>query len=205
MQRVEGKKGVRRMAGFFLRLTKIQLRVCVIISTKNIENIIKSSIMNQHSVTGSVSVRTSIGRILFSRKKIVLVFSLLLATLFIYAAYNKLIIYSTFVSQLKSSPLTKGYENFLAWFIPGIELLISALLLFKRTRLIGLWGAFFLMLAFTIYVYILPHFYQSPGCSCGGIISQFSWKEHFYFNLGFTLIAGTGLSLYSASQKMGKN
>jgi hypothetical protein len=132
-----------------------------------------------------------------------IVSSFLLSALFIYAAYNKLTIYSEFVSQLKNSPIFKGrgFENLLAVLVPGSELLIAGLLLFRRTRLTGLWAAFFLMLAFTVYVYVLPHFFKAPGCSCGGIIGQLSWKGHFYFNVGFTLLAGLALSLYSPVTK----
>jgi uncharacterized membrane protein YphA (DoxX/SURF4 family) len=127
--------------------------------------------------------------------------SFLLAALFLYAAYNKLAIYKTFVSQLKNSPIFGGYENIFSWIVPGTEIIIAVLLLIKRTRLLGLWSSFFLMLLFTVYVFILPHFFSNPGCSCGGIISRLSWEEHFYFNLGFTLLAGLGVSLYSSKKK----
>lgn len=130
-----------------------------------------------------------------------LVNSFLLAALFFYAAYNKLIIYKTFVSQLKSSPITTGYENILVWLVPSVEILIGAALLFKRTRLIGLWSSFFLMLVFTAYAFVVPHFFKQETCSCGGIISQFSWQGHFYLNLGFTVLAGIALSLYPYSKK----
>lgn len=141
-----------------------------------------------------------VGKI-FSKKSVVLFSAFTLAVLFIYAAYNKLIIYNTFVSQLKSSPITKGFENILAWAVPGLELLIAALLIIPRTRLAGLWSGFFLMLAFTIYIYVLPHFFKHPGCSCGGIISSFGFKEHFYFNLAFTLLGGLGVSLHTPRKK----
>jgi hypothetical protein len=175
-----------------------------------------------------------------------LISSFLLAALFLYAAYNKLAVYKTFISQLKGSPAIKdtqtlfhwltlisvsviaglviykpariaalwaafsmmvaytlynyiiapgGYENFLAWFIPSLEIAIAATLLIPRTRVAGLWAAFGLMLVFSIYVYVLAHFYRFPGCSCGGIISQLNWKQHFYFNVGFTLLGGLALSL----------
>lgn len=174
--------------------------------------------------------------------------SYLLATLFIYAAYNKLIIYNRFVDQLHKSPLIKElptlvnvlgisfsiaalgltiykrtrtiglwsafglllaytthnyvvvpytYPVFLSWVVPGSELLIAAALLLPRTRQVGLWSAFYLMVLFTAYVFVLKTFFKSPGCSCGGIISQLGWLGHFYFNLGFTLLAGLGLSLYT--------
>jgi hypothetical protein len=127
--------------------------------------------------------------------------SILLIALFSYAAYNKLKIYPVFVSQLKSSPITSGYQNILAWLVPSVEILLAVLLLFPRTRMPGLWGSFFLMLAFTIYVFVLPHFFEQHTCSCGGIISQLSWRGHFYFNLAFTLLAGTALTLFPLAQK----
>jgi hypothetical protein len=125
-----------------------------------------------------------------------IVISFLLAALFLYAAYNKLIIYQRFVQQLKQSPILGGYEGIFSWLVPGTEIVVAGLLILKRTRLAGLWAGFFLMLAFTAYVYVLPHFFKAPGCSCGGIISHFTWQQHFYFNLGFTLLAGLGLSLF---------
>lgn len=135
------------------------------------------------------------------KKVFVLVAAFLLALLFGYAAYNKLIIYPTFVEQLKASPMLGGYENILSWFVPAIEIIIVALLLIKKTRLTGLYASFFLMLAFTVYVYVLPHFYKNPGCSCGGIIGEFTWKEHFWFNVGFTVLAGLALSLFPDYKK----
>jgi len=127
--------------------------------------------------------------------------STLLFSLFAYASYEKLKIYPTFVQQLSLSPVTKGYENFLAWFVPSLEILLALSLLFKRTRLTALWGSFFLMLLFTVYVFVVPHFYQQHTCSCGGIISKLSWKGHFYMNLGFTLLAATAVSLFPYTRK----
>jgi hypothetical protein len=126
--------------------------------------------------------------------------SFLLAALFIYAALNKLIVYKQFIAQLKDSPITKGHENTLAWLAPGMELLIALFLLVNRSRLLGLWSAFFLMLLFTAYVFLLLHKYPLLPCSCGGIISKLSWNAHFYFNLGFTLLAMLALSLYNTKK-----
>ncbi len=57
----------------------------------------------------------------FWKKAFVWFSVILVATLFIYAAFNKLAIYDTFVQQLKASPATAGYENFLAWFVPELK------------------------------------------------------------------------------------
>lgn len=137
----------------------------------------------------------------FWKKVIVWGSIILLIILFIYAAYNKIAIYNTFVRQLEASPVIGKSAWFLAWFIPGIEILIALLLILKKTRLLGLYSSFYLMLVFTIYVYVIPHFFKSPGCSCGGIISSFTWKQHFWFNLGFTLLAGAGLVLSSTLKR----
>ncbi len=142
----------------------------------------------------------------FWKKAIVLTSATLLALLFLYAAYHKLIIYKIFVEQLKESPITNGFQNILAWLIPFIEIVIALALLFRKTRMLGFYSSFFLMLLFTVYVFVLPHFFSSSvPCSCGGIISTFGWKEHFYFNLSFTLLAGTGLVLYSLLQQKKAN
>jgi uncharacterized membrane protein YphA (DoxX/SURF4 family) len=140
-------------------------------------------------------------RIVFKKNWFVILTSLLLAALFIYAAYNKLNIYHRFVTQLHNSPITKGYENILAWLVPASEIITAGLLLFRRTRLAGLYSSFFIMLAFTVYVYVLPHFFTPFSCSCGGIISRFSWKQHFWFNVGFFTLAGLGLCLYTPRRK----
>ena len=125
----------------------------------------------------------------------------LLFTLFAYASYQKLKIYPTFVQQLSVSPVTKGYENILAWLVPATEISLALLLLINRTRLTALWGSFFLMLLFTVYVYVLPHFFKDVPCSCGGIISQLSWQGHFYFNLAFTFLSGIAVSLFPFTRK----
>jgi uncharacterized membrane protein YphA (DoxX/SURF4 family) len=138
------------------------------------------------------------------KRAITIIVSVLLTLLFLYAAYYKLKDYHTFVTQLSLSPITGGYENILAWLIPSLEIILAISLLFNRTRLKALWGAFFLMLLFTTYIFVLTHFFINPGCSCGGIISKLSWKGHFYFDLGFTLLAGMALSLMPEKQKAKK-
>jgi hypothetical protein len=130
------------------------------------------------------------------KKWFIILSALLLALLLLYAAIYKLYDYKTFVSQLNGSPLLHNYSNILAWLVPGIEIIIAGLLFYPRTRLIGLYSSFFLMLFFTVYVYVLPRLYTNPGCSCGGIISKLSWQGHFYFNLFFTLMAGAAVSIF---------
>lgn len=124
-----------------------------------------------------------------------------LGLLFVYASYYKLKDYPLFVSQLEESPILGKYGKLFSILVPSTELLIVLSFFFKRTRLIGLYAGFLFMLLLTVYVFVLPHFFTAPGCSCGGIIDRFSWRGHFWFNLGFTILAGIGLSLFPNEKK----
>lgn len=115
--------------------------------------------------------------------------SVMLVGLFVYTGVVKLKGRETFLSQLYMNPLLRGYQDILSWAVPLSELLIALLLLFPRTRRLGLLGAGILMGLFTIYVAwmmtVLPHL----PCSCGGIISSLSWKAHLWLNSILTVLS----------------
>lgn len=127
--------------------------------------------------------------------------STLLILLWIYAAVSKLLDYSNFHVQLLDSPYTTRWANMLVWLLPISEIAIAVLLLRRTTRLLGMYSSFFLMLAFTVYIYILLHFGTYQACSCGGIIAQLSIKNHFWFNTAFMLLAGVGVYLLPVYKK----
>lgn len=135
------------------------------------------------------------------QRKIIITATVLLFLLFLYAAFSKLIDFHNFVTQLKRSPLVGEYANVLAWVVPELEVLIAILLLLPRTRFIGLYSSFFLMLLFTVYVYVIPRFFSYVPCSCGGVIGKLSWTWHFWFNVFFTLLAAAAVTLYSNKKK----
>jgi putative oxidoreductase len=115
---------------------------------------------------------------------------LLFITMFIYAAVSKLLIFPVYKLQLGAQPFNKALTPFLAWGIPSVEVLVSVMLVFPKTRLKGLYIATLLMIVFTAYIILIKfHFFGEPPCSCGGVISQFSWTQHLWFNL-FFLIGG---------------
>jgi hypothetical protein len=136
----------------------------------------------------------------------------IISELYLYAAYNKLVIFQTFVSQLSNAPIVKllpaaahsGASYTWAVLVPAVEILIPVLFLFRRTRMLAFYSAFFLMLLFTIYVFVVPAFFHSLGtCNCGGIINGFTWEKHFYFNLGFLALSAIGLIMYEHQRKKG--
>lgn len=124
------------------------------------------------------------------RNTIVEFISALLVFLFIYAALSKLLDFGKFNHQLSQSPFIAKISRWVAWVIPSGELLISILLIMRSTRIAGLYFSYFIMLLFTGYIFMMLRFSSYLPCSCGGVLSGMSWKQHFVFNLGFT-----GLSL----------
>lgn len=126
-----------------------------------------------------------------------IIIAYLLAALFLYASWYKLKDYSGFVIQLGNAPLTRDYAHTLAWLVPGAEILLAGLLLFKRTRLSGLFGSFLLMLAFTLFVYLVLTKSKYHACGCGGIIEGFGWKQHLWFNMFFTFLPAFAVFAYS--------
>ena len=124
-----------------------------------------------------------------NRHVIVQIISYLYVLLFIYTAISKLLDFENFGIQLAQSPLLSAYAGFIAPSVIITELLIVLLLCFKATRLTGLYASLFLMVAFTVYIYLILNYSDFIPCSCGGIIEELSWTEHLVFNIGFIVLA----------------
>ena len=128
-------------------------------------------------------------------QKIPSVVSLLFILLFVYAAVTKLMDFQTFKSQLGQSPLLAAFATMVPWGIIIIEILVALLLSFKKTRLLGLYVAFFLMALFTAYIVIILNFTPFVPCSCGGVLEALGWTEHLVFNCVFIAFALLAIAL----------
>lgn len=115
--------------------------------------------------------------------------------LFAYAAFSKLAAYETFTIQLGQSPLLSSFAGWVAWLIPGIEILIAVLLIFIRTRFVALVSAFGLMTMFSVYIYIILNYSEFIPCSCGGILEKMNWNQHLIFNVLFCVLAAIAITL----------
>ncbi len=109
--------------------------------------------------------------------------------LFVYSGISKLLDYENFTVQLAQSPLLSAYAGLVASAVIGLELLIALLLTVKSTRLPGFYASFFLMVAFTVYIYLILNYSDFVPCSCGGIIEKMNWTEHMVFNISFAVLA----------------
>jgi uncharacterized membrane protein YphA (DoxX/SURF4 family) len=126
----------------------------------------------------------------------------LFAVLFVYAAVSKLLTYDEFKAQISKSPLIARHEWWIAWVIPISEILIAVMLFIPRIQIIGLYSAFSLMFIFTIYIGFMLAFTPNLPCSCGGILNKMGWKEHLFFNIGFTILSIVGIVLFNRQRKI---
>lgn len=123
----------------------------------------------------------------------------LFVLLFVYAALTKLLDFQKFVVQLGQSPILTNYATVLAWAVPFLELVISAILIIPRTRMVGLCAAFSLMVMFTSYIVLAMRFSEYVPCSCGGVLEGLTWTQHLIFNVVFVLLGLAGLIGYPRS------
>lgn len=131
------------------------------------------------------------------RQVVIEIITFSLIFLFVYASANKLLDVEKFRVQIGQSPLLVDIAGFVVWFIPAVELLTAIFLAISKTRLIGLYASFGLMVMFTAYIIAILGFSEKIPCSCGGILSNMGWKEHLIFNCAFAVLALVGVVLES--------
>ncbi len=125
----------------------------------------------------------------------------LIILLFAYSAAAKLLDITRFRYEMLNQPFPRWIAQSFVWLVPAFEISIIILLLFSRTRALGFWLAWSLILLFTLYTaLILHHAFGRVPCSCGGIINRLTWKQHLYFNICFLLIASAGV--YTECRKL---
>ncbi len=131
-----------------------------------------------------------------AKEIIIDIISYLFIFLFAYTAYSKGTDYTAFAKGLERHPLIAGYAEQIAWLVPASEAFVSFLLVFPKTRKVGLYASLALMLVFTVYLLHMVLTMEALPCSCGGVISSMSFPQHIVFNAGFIVLAVVGLVLY---------
>ncbi|AJH14481.1 MauE/DoxX family redox-associated membrane protein [Myroides profundi] len=117
------------------------------------------------------------------KAKYVLIVRYFVVLLFVYAAISKLITFEEFKVQLTQSPLLSMYAGIIAYLVVISELVIAFLLTLRTKRLLGLYLSYGLMVAFTIYIYLILNYSDFIPCSCGGVLEKLGWNEHLWFNI----------------------
>jgi putative oxidoreductase len=113
----------------------------------------------------------------------------LLILMWTYASLSKLLNYPESQTAMRNQIFPIWIADLLSFSIPILELTVAALLVFPHLHKMGKWISLTLLSAFTLYIIgiELLLFGRIP-CSCGGIISGFSWIQHLLFNLTFIMI-----------------
>ncbi|MCK0135295.1 MauE/DoxX family redox-associated membrane protein [Arenibacter sp. S6351L] len=129
------------------------------------------------------------------RGTIVELSSLMFIILFAYTGLTKLLEGHLFYDNIRNSPVLggKAMASLATWTLPLSELAVALLLIWRKTRLMGLYGSMGLMLLFTSYTLAIVFFAPYRPCSCGGIISLLSWEQHLVLNLVLLLLALTAI------------
>lgn len=125
----------------------------------------------------------------FNKNKVIVAVSYLYIILFVYASISKLLDFENFQIQLGQSPILSAYAGVVSIAVIVFELVLAGLLLFKRTRLIGFYGSFSLMVCFTVYIFLILNYSEFIPCSCGGVLEKLGWTEHLIFNIAFIVLA----------------
>jgi putative oxidoreductase len=160
--------------------------------------------MKNVMLSGTAPGMNGIARFVEMNKKVIIeIISVLLILLFAYTATSKLITIERFKIVLKSFPTIGSYATFIAYAIPIIELVTSALLVLPQVRKVGFYFSFSLMLFFTLYLGYMVAFTTDATrpCECGGVLRQMSWPQHLVFNIFFTGLALLGLVLIRKKSK----
>lgn len=131
--------------------------------------------------------------------RIVSISCFLLVFVFGYTGLVKLFDHEGTQEQMMQSPFINIFAKYLSWIIPVTELLIVGLLLLKRTLILGLYLSLLMMTIFTTYIYMMLNSPNYIPCSCGGIISLLTWRQHFWLNL--LLLTISALSIIIATKR----
>lgn len=138
-----------------------------------------------------------------TKSTISFVCAILLVLLWLHSGGSKLADFKEYEKSMYLQTPLRLIVDPLIWVLPPLEALLAVMLIIPRTRLLGFYSSFVLLLSFTFYIgLILADVFPREPCSCGGIIRQFNWRQHFVFNLFFLTVSVTGiLSLRPSNSK----
>jgi len=109
---------------------------------------------------------------------------------FVYTSFDKIRTYDSFINDLNKSVLIPNFLVFpTSILIIILELTISVLLLFNKTKKIGFMISGLLFILFTGYIFLMLYFSPYLPCSCGGIIGTMTWNQHLVFNITSTVLS----------------
>lgn len=114
-----------------------------------------------------------------------------------YTTASKLFNFSHYSRSMLSQPFAHWVSSILIFLVPLIEIFLIILLIRSDWRRKGFLYSFFLMSAFTLYVfYVYFSDLDKSICPCGGLFSQLNWLQHLFVNSLLTLFSLAAYLLY---------
>lgn len=135
---------------------------------------------------------------------VIFVIAVLILAMFLYTGFDKIRHMAAFKAELYASPLDLIAQNskLIAYVIPWMEIVACLLLLFPKTQYLGFMVSLMLFLSFTIYIAALFNIDKKMPCSCGGIISYLSWKQHLVVNIIYVFVTAVATVMTYRSRKI---
>lgn len=119
--------------------------------------------------------------------------------LFVYTAISKLSDHQNFQDQLFFITQNAWMAAVLALGVPLAELAIALALCINKGRRAGLFAFVSLLCCFTAWIIYLLLSDRNLPCTCGGVISSLTWKQHLLLN-GCFLFAGIAAILLQTTK-----
>lgn len=136
------------------------------------------------------------------------IITLLLIILFAYTAASKFLEYDKFVFQMRLAPVPvmAWLAPVLGWLVPIVETLLviglSLGLYIPRLLRQSLIASVALLSLFELYITAMLLTGRHLPCTCGGIISTMSWKQHLVFNAIFIFLGLLALRHHKKQKPM---
>ena len=116
--------------------------------------------------------------------------------LFFYAAFSQLLNFEDTRRSMLNQVFPAFIAHILAYLIPLLELIVTALMIFVSTRWIGFYASAFLLLLFSAYILItMSGVFGRIPCSCGGLLRSQSYWPQLLMNILFLFLAVIGIYL----------
>jgi putative oxidoreductase len=127
----------------------------------------------------------------------------LLVLLFLYTGLSKLLDFKNFEVSMLFQHLPGWVTIPMTYALPLAEIVVAALMIPDKSRLMAIYAFLIMMTAFTLYVgAALLHLFPRAPCACGGMLKSFGWGQHFVLNLLFIVLAFTATRYYRNKRKL---
>mgnify|MGYP000909746343 CR=1 FL=1 len=118
----------------------------------------------------------------------------LFAGIWAYASVSKVISHNKLIAVLYTTDLFGGYTIYLSYLVPALELILSVLIISPVTRSAGLIASLAYLLLLSAYLLYMILFTPVLPCTCVGLISSFTWLQHFWLNC--ILMPGASVTIF---------